>query len=186
MRSTTSFFEYERNDLLVLDEEQSIKNSKNAFLKELYMNKLVGPIPAELGGLKSLISLDVYYNNLTGPIPSSLSNLSNLRFFHLRSSKPDHVPASLRKRNESVEGLDLTCFYDYIENVLNINYLMSVINDLLSHHIEAITLKLRGCGMTLITRRKIVGAMYMLLHINLHGIQIGIRTFTSSFIVMSR
>lgn len=44
------------------------------------MNKLVGPIPAELGGLKSLISLDVYYNNLTGPIPSSLSNLSNLRF----------------------------------------------------------------------------------------------------------
>lgn len=44
------------------------------------MNNLVGTIPAELGGLKSLISLDLYHNNLTGPIPPSLSKLSNLRF----------------------------------------------------------------------------------------------------------
>lgn len=44
------------------------------------MNELVGPIPKELGGLKSLISLDLYHNNLTGTIPSSLSNLSNLKF----------------------------------------------------------------------------------------------------------
>lgn len=48
--------------------------------RELYMNNLVGSVPQELGGLKSLISLDLYHNNLTGPIPSSLSNLSNLKF----------------------------------------------------------------------------------------------------------
>ncbi|KAL6983976.1 hypothetical protein U1Q18_017351, partial [Sarracenia purpurea var. burkii] len=54
---------------------------------ELYMNHLVGPIPDELGGLKSLVSLDVYHNNLTGPIPPSLSTLSNLRFLRLNSNR---------------------------------------------------------------------------------------------------
>ena len=48
--------------------------------RELYMNKLEGAIPDELGGLKSLVSLDFYHNNFTGPIPPSLSKLSNLRF----------------------------------------------------------------------------------------------------------
>lgn len=48
--------------------------------RELYMNNLAGPIPKELGGLKSLLSLDLYHNNLTGSIPSSLSKLSNLKF----------------------------------------------------------------------------------------------------------
>lgn len=52
----------------------------NGTYREVYMNNLVGPIPAQLGGLKSLVTLDLYHNNLTGPIPSSLSTLSNLRF----------------------------------------------------------------------------------------------------------
>ncbi|KAL2933427.1 Leucine-rich repeat protein 2, partial [Bienertia sinuspersici] len=39
----------------------------------------------ELGGLKSLVSLDLFHNNLTGPVPSSLSKLSNLKF--LRKNK---------------------------------------------------------------------------------------------------
>lgn len=50
------------------------------FCSELYMNNLVGSIPEELGGLKSLVSLDLYHNNLTGSIPASLSKLSNLKF----------------------------------------------------------------------------------------------------------
>lgn len=48
--------------------------------RELYMNDLRGPIPKELGGLKSLVSLDLYHNNLSGNIPPTLSNLSNLKF----------------------------------------------------------------------------------------------------------
>lgn len=48
--------------------------------RELYMNELMGPIPAELGQLKSLVSLDLYHNDLTGSLPSSLSNLNNLKF----------------------------------------------------------------------------------------------------------
>lgn len=43
------------------------------------MNSLEGPIPKELGGLKSLVTLDLYHNNLTGNIPSSLSSLTNLK-----------------------------------------------------------------------------------------------------------
>ena len=50
------------------------------FVRELYMNNFDGEIPKELGGLKSLVSLDLFHNNLTGPIPSSLSKLSNLKF----------------------------------------------------------------------------------------------------------
>ncbi|WRX16190.1 hypothetical protein QQP08_008677 [Theobroma cacao] len=42
------------------------------------MNNLVGSIPEEVGGLKSLVSLDLYHNNLTGSIPASLSKLPNL------------------------------------------------------------------------------------------------------------
>jgi len=44
------------------------------------MNNLTGPIPKELGGLRSLVSLDLYHNILTGSIPASLSKLSNLKF----------------------------------------------------------------------------------------------------------
>lgn len=50
------------------------------FVRELYTNNFEGEIPNELGGLKSLVSLDLFHNNLTGPIPSSLSKLSNLKF----------------------------------------------------------------------------------------------------------
>ncbi|KAL6581360.1 hypothetical protein OROMI_007283 [Orobanche minor] len=49
-------------------------------LLELYKNKIQGAIPAELGNLKSLISLDLYNNNISGTIPQSLGNLKSLVF----------------------------------------------------------------------------------------------------------
>lgn len=50
------------------------------------MNNLEGSIPEEIGGLKSLVSLDLYHNNLTGSIPASLSKLSNLNFLYVNFS----------------------------------------------------------------------------------------------------
>ncbi|BFG24439.1 hypothetical protein CerSpe_274700 [Prunus speciosa] len=47
---------------------------------ELYKNNIQGTIPAELGNLKSLISLDLYNNNISGTIPSSLGKLKSLVF----------------------------------------------------------------------------------------------------------
>ena len=48
--------------------------------RELYRNRLTGPIPPELGKLKNLVSLDLYDNALTGSIPESLGNLRSLTF----------------------------------------------------------------------------------------------------------
>jgi hypothetical protein len=48
----------------------------------LYGNSLIGPIPAILGNLTNLISLDLWENQLTGPIPTSLGTISTLRFLY--------------------------------------------------------------------------------------------------------
>ncbi|BBH05441.1 Protein kinase superfamily protein [Prunus dulcis] len=45
---------------------------------ELYKNNIQGTIPADLGNLKSLVSLDLYNNNISGTIPSSLGKLKSL------------------------------------------------------------------------------------------------------------
>lgn len=47
---------------------------------ELYKNNIEGTIPAELGNLKGLISLDLYSNNISGNIPHSLGKLKSLVF----------------------------------------------------------------------------------------------------------
>ena len=48
--------------------------------RELYKNNIQGTIPAELGNLKSLISLDLYNNNITGNIPRELGMMKSLVF----------------------------------------------------------------------------------------------------------
>ncbi|RWW11712.1 hypothetical protein GW17_00024657 [Ensete ventricosum] len=48
---------------------------------ELYRNNFQGKIPAELGNLRSLISMDLYGNQLQGEIPKSFAKLKSLRFF---------------------------------------------------------------------------------------------------------
>ncbi|KAB1207733.1 Somatic embryogenesis receptor kinase 2 [Morella rubra] len=53
---------------------------------------------SELGGLKSLVSLDFYHNNLTGSIPASLSKLANLKFLRLNSNNlTGRIPRELTK-----------------------------------------------------------------------------------------
>ena len=47
---------------------------------------MTGPIPAELGDLTNLQSLDLNNNQLTGPIPGWLGDLSNLTFLGLGST----------------------------------------------------------------------------------------------------
>ncbi|RZS26667.1 hypothetical protein BHM03_00060042, partial [Ensete ventricosum] len=47
---------------------------------ELYRNNFQGKIPAELGNLRSLISMDLYGNQLQGEIPKSFAKLKSLRF----------------------------------------------------------------------------------------------------------
>ncbi|XP_061959757.1 leucine-rich repeat protein 1-like isoform X2 [Populus nigra] len=75
---------------------------------ELYMNELVGPIPRELGNLKSLVSLDLYHNNLTGTIPASLSKLSNLKFLRLNGNRlTGRIPRELTKL-QSLKILDVS------------------------------------------------------------------------------
>ncbi|XP_058078436.1 leucine-rich repeat protein 1-like isoform X2 [Magnolia sinica] len=54
---------------------------------ELYKNNIQGTIPAELGNLKSLISLDLYNNNISGVIPPSLGKLKSLVFLRLNDNQ---------------------------------------------------------------------------------------------------
>ena len=58
-------------------------NLANLQTLDLWENQLTGPIPSELGGLPSLEWLDLSDNQLTGPIPSELSRLTNLEHLSL-------------------------------------------------------------------------------------------------------
>ncbi len=57
---------------------------------------LSGTIPAELGSLDALTSIDLRSNQLTGSIPSELGNLANLEFIHLKgNSLSGAIPSEL-------------------------------------------------------------------------------------------
>lgn len=48
------------------------------FSRVLHNNSFIGPIPREIGTLKSLTVLDLGMNRLSGPIPRELGNLTNV------------------------------------------------------------------------------------------------------------
>ena len=56
------------------------------FILILFSNTLSGSIPAELGNLKNLTSLDLGSNTLSGSIPAELGNLKNLTSLSLGSN----------------------------------------------------------------------------------------------------
>ncbi|VAI55542.1 unnamed protein product [Triticum turgidum subsp. durum] len=63
---------------------------------DLSDNKLTGEIPAEIGQLKSLLSLNLSFNALTGQIPISVCNLTNLHVLDFSSNNLiGAIPAAL-------------------------------------------------------------------------------------------
>ncbi|MCY4646870.1 MAG: Ig-like domain-containing protein [Gammaproteobacteria bacterium] len=63
---------------------------------DLGRNSLTGPIPSELGNLQSLEQLDLAGNSLTSPIPSELGQLASLNRLYLDSNNlTGPIPASL-------------------------------------------------------------------------------------------
>ena len=64
---------------------------------DLGSNQLSGPIPAELGNLKSLEVLTLFENQLSGRIPAELGNLPRLTVLGLFDNQlTGCVPAELR------------------------------------------------------------------------------------------
>ena len=71
-------------------------NLTNLETLNLSYNELTGPIPAELGNFVGLESLFLNNNELTGPIPAELGNLSNLTLLYLNNNElTGPIPAEL-------------------------------------------------------------------------------------------
>ncbi|MDE2663339.1 MAG: Ig-like domain-containing protein [Gemmatimonadota bacterium] len=69
----------------------------------LELNGLTGPIPPEVGELTSLTTLDLGYNNLNGPITPVLHNLVDLERLRLARN---HLTGSLPHELGSLSGLE--------------------------------------------------------------------------------
>ena len=68
----------------------------------------LGPIPASLGGVKSLEILELSNCQLTGEIPSTLGNLENLIWLNLSNNQlTGEIPASFENL-QSLKGIDLS------------------------------------------------------------------------------
>ena len=81
-----------------LDEWHGVITNSDGRVAELWLwgNKLRGSIPAELGDLTELQTLDLRSNQLTGSIPAWLGDLTNLRRLYLGSNRlAGPIPAEL-------------------------------------------------------------------------------------------
>ncbi|WP_419859625.1 hypothetical protein [Candidatus Palauibacter sp.] len=81
-----------------LDEWYGVAADSDGRVGALHLpnNNLVGPLPAALAELDSLLVLDLNGNQLTGPIPSAFGSLSRLRDLLLQSNDlSGPLPASL-------------------------------------------------------------------------------------------
>ena len=90
-----------------LDEWHGVITNSDGRVAELWLwgNKLRGSIPAELGDLTELQTLDLRSNQLTGSIPAWLGDLTNLRRLYLGSNRlAGPIPAELGALT-NLEGL---------------------------------------------------------------------------------
>ena len=77
--------------------------------REYVQHGLYGPIPAEVGTLASLRTLDLAHNSLTGPIPASLGELTQLVSLDLAASgRLGSIPPELGKL-ANLKDLNLCC-----------------------------------------------------------------------------
>ena len=82
-----------------LDEWHGVITNSDGRVAELWLwgNKLRGSIPAELGDLTELQTLDLRSNRLSGPIPAELGALTNLESLRLSDNQlTGCVPVGLR------------------------------------------------------------------------------------------
>ncbi|XP_059626472.1 probable LRR receptor-like serine/threonine-protein kinase At5g65240 isoform X2 [Cornus florida] len=88
-------------------DKATLKHMTDEDLKALGLrmnNAISGPIPAAIGKLEKLQTLDISSNKFNGAIPSSLGNIKNLKYLRLNNNNlTGPVPQSLSK----VEGLNL-------------------------------------------------------------------------------
>ena len=81
-----------------LDEWHGLTTNSDGRVAGLVLdnNRLTGPIPAELGDLTILQTLDVRFNQLRGSIPAELSSLTNLEYLSLLNNQlTGPIPAEL-------------------------------------------------------------------------------------------
>ncbi|KAL7169698.1 hypothetical protein ACSBR2_034683 [Camellia fascicularis] len=75
---------------------------------DLSRNSLTGPIPPEVGSLKTLVELNLSYNKLSGKIPSSLGSCNTLEYLFLdNNSLGGAIPQSLSSL-KAIEELGLS------------------------------------------------------------------------------
>ncbi|MCD7470717.1 hypothetical protein HAX54_010742 [Datura stramonium] len=72
---------------------------KYYFWIDLSMNKLVGPIPPELGFLSDIHTLNLSHNQLNGSIPRTFSNLKQIESLDLSNKLSGGIPQSLLQLN---------------------------------------------------------------------------------------
>ena len=87
-----------------LDQWHGVVTNSDGRVAELWLwaNKLSGPIPAELGDLTKLQTLDLRSNRLTGPIPAELGALTGLRRLYLGSNElTGPIPAEAGRSRQS-------------------------------------------------------------------------------------
>ncbi|KAK7271851.1 hypothetical protein RJT34_28088 [Clitoria ternatea] len=102
-------------------------------------NQIAGLIPADIGSLVSLVSLNLSKNQLQGQIPTSLGQMKNLKFLSLAHNKLNgSIPTSLGQLY-SLEVLDLSAnsltgeIPKAIENMRNLTDILLNNNNLSGH-----------------------------------------------------
>ena len=117
---------------------------KKTTIRLLLSNKGLTSIPAEIGNLTFLQTLDLSYNSLTS-IPAEIGNLINLKYIYLDNNSLTSIPAEIGNLT-SLQELDLrnnslTSIPAEIGNLTSLNSLILYDNKLTSIPKEILKIK---------------------------------------------